>query len=355
MQADLRLDQLTEWADSALRARGWSRDTELVPASDDASFRRYFRARCRGNSRGESRGENSRESRIFVDAPPERENSEPFVRIAGILLDGGLNPPVVIAHDLTLGFMMLSDFGTTLYRDRLGTAGEAGLYDDALDALERMQSVATAGIPDYDDALLRREMGLFETWLLTGWLGLGLSKSQKQMLAFTFDTLVASAFVQPAVFVHRDYHCRNLMVTGPSSPGILDFQDAVHGPVTYDLVSLLKDCYWRFDDGRVDDMVRGFRDRLRRAGRVAGDSQAEFRRWFDLMGMQRHIKCAGIFARLSLRDGKPAYLNDIPLALDYLRQASARYPEFDEFGALVGEVAGAFALQQRSANDGSSA
>jgi N-acetylmuramate 1-kinase len=326
--SDLRLRELSRWSLPLLGSRGIhpASDFLLTPASDDASFRRYFR------SPGEP-------AYIFVDAPAALEDSRPFVRVAGLLGDAGLNVPRVLASDLDAGFMMQTDLGTTSYFHVLGgdETEVARLYAVALDALITMQMIpaggkgvdAAASLADYDEDLLNTEMALFTEWFLER--ELGLAGYDAGMLQEVFSMLAENALAQPQVFVHRDYHCRNLMATPDAPPGILDFQDAVIGPVTYDLVSLLKDCYHRFPRPWVETRVASFHGRLQASGRVTGVDDRGFLKWFDLMGAQRHLKCAGIFSRLNRRDGKPGYLGDIPLVIDYLLETGRSYPCLAEF------------------------
>lgn len=298
-------------------------DFKLVSASDDASFRRYFRGEAGGGSF------------IFVDAPPDREDSRPFVHVAGLLKRAGLNAPDVHHKDLELGFMMLTDFGDRLYLDALieGNEDIERLYRDAIEGIVRMQLMTSpTALPCYSEQLLREEMNLFTDWLVPKQLALELSMAETRLIESVFELLVANAESQPIAFVHRDYHSRNLMIVDQGNPGIIDFQDAVIGPVTYDLVSLLKDCYFRFPQPEVEHWVGFFRSRLIEENVIASVSSDAFLRWFDLMGMQRHIKVAGIFSRLNLRDGKPRYLADIPLVVSYITEVCARYEELDEFG-----------------------
>ena len=301
----------------------------IEPASVDASFRRYFRV---------TRGE---DTYIAMDAPPEKENLEPFVSVARILLRIGLNVPVVLAKDAKQGFLLLSDLGTRLYLDELKEAGTADrLYADALESLSTMQSADAAlarRLPRYDHAMLMREMELMPKWFLTDHLGLQVSAAELGMLNRLFETLAQSALLQPAVFVHRDYHSRNLLVTPVNNPGILDFQDAVWGPVTYDLVSLLKDCYIEWPAPRVRTWALEYRERLLERGFALGATERDFIRWFDLVGLQRHIKVLGIFARLFYRDGKSQYLLDLPRVLLYTRAAAADYPETAEFAVFIAQ------------------
>ena len=301
--------------------------SRIAPASVDASFRRYFRV---------TRGE---DTYIAMDAPPEKENLEPFVSVARILLRIGLNVPVVLAKDAKQGFLLLSDLGTRQYLDELKVAGTADrLYADALEALSTMQSNDDAlarGLPRYDHAMLMREMELMPKWFLVDHLGLQVSAAELGMLNRLFETLAQAALTQPAAFVHRDYHSRNLLVTPVDSPGILDFQDAVWGPVTYDLVSLLKDCYVEWPAARVRAWALEYRERLLDRGFALGAPERDFIRWFDLVGLQRHIKVLGIFARLFYRDGKSQYLHDLPRVLRYAQDAAADYPETAEFAGFI--------------------
>lgn len=323
-----RESALNDWARMMLGEIGLAVDAgfRLKAASDDASFRRYFR------------GVAGEQTFIFVDAPPEQEDSRPFVHVAMMLRNAGLNAPMVHRSDTGKGFMMLTDFGNRLYFDALG-AGEGvvdGLYRDALDSIARMQAIGSPGsLAPYNEELLREEMNLFTDWLLPRQLGLEASTSESESIEEIFRLMVANALEQPSVFVHRDFHCRNLMIVEEGNPGIIDFQDAVVGPVTYDLVSLLKDCYHRFPPEKVAAWVDSYRLRLVDDGLLRNVSKDRFVRWFDLMGMQRHIKVAGIFSRLNLRDGKPRYLADIPLVVDYIVEVCDRYEDLNGFGDWI--------------------
>ena len=295
---DERYRRLERWLSEDCGLQGYA----LTPASEDASFRRYYRARLADGS-----------SRVAMDAPPDREDCRPFLEVARRLEAAGLHVPHVHAEDLEQGFLLLEDLGSTSYLQALTSSTVDRLYGDALDALHRMQrSAPIEGLPPYDRDLLLREMWLFPEWLLERHLGLKLIDAERRMLEETFELLIASALEQPVVCVHRDYHSRNLMVVDERNPGIIDFQDAVAGPITYDLVSLLRDCYIRWPGERVDAWVRGFFER------TGLSDLPRFRRWFDRMGVQRHLKAAGIFARLNHRDGKPGYLADIPRTLGYI-------------------------------------
>lgn len=300
----------------------------IVPASSDASFRRYFRVH-HNNTRY-----------IVMDAPPAKENVQPFVKIAHAFKALGLHTPDVLEADPDRGFLLLTDLGDCHYLTALNEVNAAKLYRDALDALLRLQTggdPTTNLLPAYDAKLLRQEMELFVEWFLTRHLGLTLAGDDRGTLDITFAALCHNALAQPQVWVHRDYHSRNLMVTERCNPGVLDFQDAVVGPVTYDLVSLLRDCYIAWPQVQVQRWALTHYQRLREHGLAGLEDASTFLRWFDLMGLQRHLKAIGIFARLNLRDGKPGYLDDIPRTLAYVREVSARYPETSGFSHFLAQ------------------
>src|SRR6202049_3124916 len=321
--SDSRLADLTRWVFDDLGFAG----SRIAPASVDASFRRYFRV---------TRGP---DTYIAMDSPPEKENLEPFLSVASILIRIGLNVPVVLAKDRKRGFLLLSDLGKRQYLDELKLDGAADpLYADALAALRVMQLAdgeRQRDLPPYDRTLLLREMELMPGWFLHKHLGLQISAAERGMLNRLFESLAQSALGQPATFVHRDYHSRNLLVTGDNNPGILDFQDAVWGPVTYDLVSLLKDCYVAWPAPRVRAWALQYRERLLARGFPVSTTEAEFIHGFDLVGLQRHIKVLGIFSRLNYRDGKAQYLKDLPRVLSYTRDAAAAYAETAEFADFI--------------------
>lgn len=321
--SDSRLAKLTQWVIEDLGLAG----ATIAPASADASFRRYFRVTC------------DPDTYIIMDAPPDKEDAAPFLTVARILGAMDLNVPVILARDMDRGFLLLSDLGSRQYLDELSEDGAADrLYADALGALRRMQTAdarVSQHLPRYNAALLMREMQLLPEWFLHRHLGLTLAAAERSVLDALFGSLVEAALSQPAVFVHRDYHSRNLLVTARDNPGILDFQDAVWGPVTYDLASLLKDCYIAWPAARVRDWVLQYREALLEAGFALGADAAAFVRWFDLIGLQRHIKVLGIFARLFYRDGKAQYLKDLPRVLDYVRITAASYPETRPFAEFV--------------------
>lgn len=300
---------------------------ELSLASGDASFRCYFRVQ-----KGPS-------SFIVMDAPPDKEDCLPFIRVAGFLESMGLNAPRVIEADLEQGFLLLTDLGQDQFLDALNRDADlaAGLYDDALDALAAMQRRGDAfqsSLPPYDEKLLRFELSLFHDWLCGTHLGIAFSDQDETSWQQCSDLLVTNALEQPQVFVHRDYHSRNLMVTDGDNPGILDFQDAVEGPLTYDLVSLLKDCYIRWPAERVRNWATDFYALVPEQHRESVDLD-QFMRFFELMGVQRHLKAAGIFARLNHRDGKAGYLADIPRTLSYIVEVAPGYPELDFVCGLI--------------------
>jgi aminoglycoside/choline kinase family phosphotransferase len=297
----------------------------IEPASSDASFRRYFRIVLPDAP-----------SLIVMDAPPEKEDCAPFVRVAGLLRDAGLNAPRVLEADLAQGFLLLTDLGRRTYLEALRAAPESAdaLYRDAISALVRMQAHTDAtALPPYDRALLLREMELLPDWFIARHHGVALSDTQRNHLTAAFETLLANNLGQSTVFVHRDYHSRNLMLcsaqegTG-SNPGILDFQDAVRGPITYDLVSLLKDAYIEWEEDRVLDWVIRYWEAARAVGLPVSASFGDFYRDFEWMGLQRHLKVLGIFARLWHRDGKDQYLADLPLVMRYTRRVCERYSAF---------------------------
>ncbi|UJP02551.1 MAG: phosphotransferase [Nitrosomonas sp.] len=300
----------------------------LQPASADASFRRYFRAALGDRTF------------IVMDAPPQREDCTPFLRVAEILAASGVHVPEILAQNLDLGFLLLSDLGNTTFLQALSDQpGDASqLYGEAMDALISMQlSHQAENLPAYDEALLQRELDLFPDWYIAKHLQADLSEQQQAVLRAVFARILQNNLAQPRVLVHRDYHSRNLMVASPN-PGVIDFQDAVFGPVTYDLVSLFKDAYIRWDEERILDWTIRYWEKARKAGLPVAADFAEFYRDFEWMGVQRHLKVLGIFARLNYRDGKANYLNDMPLVMEYLRKACERYRELHPLLNLLDEL-----------------
>jgi len=316
-----RAEQLRRW----LAATLGDCDFSIAPASDDASFRRYFRIR-----RGEAQP-----SLIAMDAPPDRENCGLFVHVAQILAEAGVHVPEIHAQDREQGFLLLSDLGSTTYLDALDEHNAGRLYGDALDALLRIQRASRPGLlPDYGRELLGKELRLFPDWYVARQLRRELDAAQLQTLEKAFSAILDNNLAQARVFVHRDYHSRNLMVCDPC-PGILDFQDAVYGPITYDLVSLLRDAYITWDEERVIDWAIRYWEKARAQGLPVRRDFADFYRDFEWMGAQRQLKVLGIFARLSFRDGKDGYLKDQPLVMSYLRRTCGRYPELAALGRML--------------------
>lgn len=299
----------------------------VVPASADASFRRYFR----------TTDKNSDKTYVVMDAPPEREDCGPFIRVTKLLRNAGVNAPEIIEQDLEQGFLLLTDLGDQPYLDHLNERHAETLYMDAVTSLIHMQNIKAetmSDLPIYDKQRLQDEMALFEEWYLNRHLDVQLNDEQKKQLAVTFELLIQSALEQPQTFVHRDYHSRNLMLTQKDNPGIIDYQDAVVGPCTYDLVSLFKDCYIEWPREKIEKWLD---DYLFRSGLVHEPhfETSEFIKWFDFMGVQRHLKVLGIFARLNYRDGKAQYLNDLPLTLKYVVDACERYQELKPLQQLL--------------------
>jgi aminoglycoside/choline kinase family phosphotransferase len=318
MILDSRFEQLQDW----LKTVAGIHDYEIAPASADASFRRYFRVRFDATSR------------IIMDAPPEQEDCHPFIHVSSLMAAIGLHVPVVLRQDLQQGFLLLTDLGDRLYLSELNTDTVESLYGDALQALLRLQSHGVADLPPYDRDLLMNEMELFRQWYLERHLGLQLSEDENATIDAAFTYLADQALQQPRVIVHRDYHSRNLMVSSPN-PGILDFQDAVIGPITYDLVSLLRDCYIAWPRNQVVNWVSQYYRQAQVEGLLENVSEVQFLNWFDLMGIQRHLKASGIFARLNYRDGKSGYLKDIPRTLGYVIDVGKDYPALRPFIELV--------------------
>ncbi len=316
--------QLENWLSQVLGAKPYT----LTTASADASFRRYFRVHATG------------ETMIAMDAPPPQEDCTPFVKVAKLMLDAGLNVPKVIAQDLAQGFLLLSDLGDDTFLSKLNTDSAQPLYGNATDALIKLQLASKPNIlPAYDEALLTREMNLFPDWYIAKHLGVALQANQDAALRASFQVLNANILSQGQVYVHRDYHSRNLMVC-KENPGVLDFQDAVYGAITYDLVSLLKDAYIAWDEEQIIDWAVRYWQPAKKAGLPVPQDFSEFYRNFEWMGAQRHIKVLGIFARLYHRDGKDGYLKDMPLVMQYLRKVCGRYIELRPMLKLLNTLEG---------------
>ena len=337
-----RMDALRRFAALALADKRLS----IESASADASFRRYWRI---SGAHG---------ARIVMDAPPDNENIEPWLDIGARLHGAGLHTPEVFAVDRAQGFVLMEDLGARTYLPELSDMTADALYADALDALLRMQADAdVAGLPAYDRERLVTEMELLPEWFLKRHLGFVPTCEEWDVTEAAFTFLVHAALEQPRAFVHRDFHSRNLLIVDDAkpaiiahallSPGIIDFQDALSGPISYDLVSLLRDCYIEWDAGRVDGWVESHRLRLRHAHLIGPEiDAAHFGRWFDLMGLQRHIKVLGIFCRLCYRDGKAQYLGDLALVWRYTISVARRYPELAQFVALLERALGGHDITQ---------
>ena len=311
---DFRKITLLDWLENDLMLTVNS----CEPASSDASFRRYFRVTLPD------------QQLIVMDAPPDKENIRQFIKVAELLRQSDVKVPIIYHQNLADGFLVLEDFGNQAYLDALTTENASVLYGNALVSLFNLQtntSISGCDLPRYDEALLKRELGLFEDWYIKQAMALEIPASLWNTVQ---KILVNSALEQPVTCVHRDYHSRNLMVLDNHLPGILDFQDAVIGPVTYDLVSLLRDCYIAWPQEKVEEWLTQYYQKLKHAGIVDCDLVL-FTRWVDLMGMQRHLKAIGIFSRLNIRDGKTGYLNDIPRTLVYVVTQAQKYPELADF------------------------
>ncbi len=326
---------LRDWLNRLFPRQHSEQEIKIEPASADASFRRYFRVTL-----------DNGETRIVMDAPPEHEDCRPFLHVATLFRDAGVHVPEVFAQDLAQGFLLLSDLGNTTYLNVLDAATASGLYRDANAALVDIQRASRPGVlPDYDRALLERELTLFPDWYIARHLGIVLDEAQTTALRGVFDTILANNLAQPKVFVHRDYHSRNLMVIGgakgnnfPANPGIIDFQDAVYGPITYDLVSLYRDAYISWDEQQELDFVIRYWEMARKTGLPVDANFDVFYRDYEWMGAQRQIKVLGIFARLCHRDGKDGYLKDMPRVMAYLRRTCERYGELRLLARLLDQL-----------------
>ena len=323
IHADPRGEALERWLARELGGRRFA----LTPASEDASFRRYFRATLDDGS-----------SLIAMDAPPDKEDCRPFVQVARLLHQAGVHAPEVRAQDLAQGFLLLTDLGTRTYLNELAPGNAPRLFADATDALIRWQLATRPGeLPPYDEALLRREMQLFPDWYVARHLGVQLQGEQKDRLEQVFALLVQSALAQSKVYVHRDYMPRNLMISDPN-PGVLDFQDAVLGPIAYDMVSLTRDAFLSWDEESVLDWTVRYWEKARGAGLPVASDFGEFWRAFEWMGLQRHLKVLGIFARINYRDAKPKYLSDTPRFIRYARDVAKRYSSLAPLIRLLDEL-----------------
>lgn len=325
LMSELRLKQLKKWLDSHFNQSAWT----LKKLAGDASFRCYFRLFL-GN-----------ETFVVMDAPPENENCYPYCQVTEILTQAEVRVPHILACDLAQGFLLLSDFGDEQYLSLLNENSVEHLYQIALKALLQFQIQVKPEItelPKFDATLLQRELQLFPDWFLVKHLEFKFSTQETDSLQSVFDYLIKSALEQPQIFVHRDYHSRNLMRLPEEQVGIIDFQDAVWGPITYDLVSLLRDCYIAWPNDQVDLWLRNYYKKLLLHDLLNNISYETFKKWFDLMGVQRHLKVVGIFTRLCYRDGKFNYMNDIPRILNYLLEVCIIYPELQFLFELLQKI-----------------
>lgn len=331
---DVRLQHLKVWLDEQLAIlfadQGWGAvpPATLTAASSDASFRRYFRWEGAGRSF------------VVMDAPPPQENCKPFVDIAFLLAKSGINVPKIYAEDLERGFLLLNDLGNKTYLDVIDSENADALFSDALQALLAFQQLPmVAPLPSYDVALLRRELELFPEWYVKRELGVEFDATQQQQWQKVSELLIDSALAQPKVLVHRDYMPRNLMLSEPN-PGVLDFQDAVYGPVTYDVTCLFKDAFLSWPEERVRGWLESYWQQASALNIPVQPDFEEFLRASDLMGVQRHLKVIGIFARICHRDGKPRYLGDVPRFFSYIEAVIARRPELADLQALLASLRG---------------
>ena len=303
---------------------------KLNSLTGDAGFRVYYRFHCNG------------QSFIAVDAPPDKSNNDAFIKIQQALGKQGINVPQIIAMDRAAGFFCLSDFGDVLFAETVDSDNMIERYRKVIDLLPVISSITfedKESLPIYDRDFIEMELAIFQEWLLDEHLGIKLNKVELQQLSHCFELLIDSALSQPQVVMHRDYHSRNIMMLADNKLGIIDFQDAVQGPITYDVVSLLRDCYLRWPQYNVDVLFEYFCQTITKHYLSTSTSidKSQWRRWFDLMGLQRHIKVAGIFSRLFHRDGKGSYLKDIPITLEYIVDVSQSYPELLFLHKLVKE------------------
>ena len=322
---------LRDWLNQLYSRQYPKQDFSLEAASADASFRRYFRITLPDGN-----------TRIVMDAPPSHEDCRPFLKVAALLRDAGVHAPDVFAENLEAGFLLLSDLGNTTYLNVLTPATATRLYGDANTALVDIQLASQPGVlPEYDRALLNRELDLFPNWYIARHLDVALDEKQQNALRGVFERIIANNLAQPSVFVHRDYHSRNLMVIDgeyPGNPGIIDFQDAVFGPITYDLVSLYRDAYINWEEAQELDFVIRYWEMARKAGLPVHADFHDFYRDYEWMGAQRQIKVLGIFARLCHRDGKDGYLKDMPRVMAYLRRTCERYIELKPLARLLDQL-----------------
>lgn len=327
LKPDARLEQLAAW----LGTLNLVQVETQRPASSDASFRRYFRLDVVPELRAKLG-----DTLIAMDAPPERENVPAFIHVQGQLLEAGVTVPAIVAQDVASGFLLLSDLGTTTYLQRLDADNAPFMYSDAVDALIQFQLHSKPGVlPEYDRAFVVRELNLFPEWFVGKHLGIEMTPEQSAQLDKVFEAIIGNVLAQPQVFMHRDFHSRNLMFLDQGNPGVLDFQDAVFGPVTYDLGSLMRDAYVQWDEEMVLDWVVRYWQRARQVGLPVNPDIDAFYRDFEFMALQRHLKILGIFCRLNYRDSKPIYMGDLPTVIDYVRKTANRYTALKPLARLL--------------------
>ena len=334
-QIDQRLDEVVNWL-APLAAPDGGRWADISSASEDASFRRYFRVKSASGA-----------TAIVMDAPPPAEDVRPFINMTHLLASGGVQAPVILAQDEARGFLLLGDLGRTTYLAALADADEStrrSLFSDAITSLVRLQQIdplrAATPLAHYDAPLLRREITLFPDWYLDRHLKAELTNDEKNALERLYAALIASALMQPTVLVHRDYMPRNLMLTPDRNPGVIDYQDAVIGPITYDVASLMRDAFLSWEEPQIIDWVARYWDQAKKAGLPVRADFSEFYREIEWMGLQRHLKVLGIFARINYRDGKPKYLADTPRFVQYVRHAAKRYQAFTPLLRLFDRLEG---------------
>ncbi len=324
---DTRLAQLTTW----LAPLGLVDITSIRPASADASQRRYFRFDVVESMRAKVG-----DTLIAMDAPPERENVPAFVKVAELLLDAGVTVPAIVAQDVPNGFLLLSDLGTTMYLSRIDVDNASFMYSDAVDAMIKFQLASQPDVlPEFNRAIIERDLIQFPEWYVGKHLGITLTDAQLDTIKKVFEAIISNVMAQQQVFMHRDFHSRNLMFMEQGNPGVLDFQDAMFGPITYDLGSLLRDAYIQWDEEQVLDWVVRYWQRAKQLGLPVNPNIDDFYRDFEFMALQRHVKNLGTFCRLNYRDGKPNYMGDIPILLDYVRKTCNRYIELKPLARLL--------------------
>jgi aminoglycoside/choline kinase family phosphotransferase len=324
---DTRLAQLNSW----LAPLGLVDIASIRPASTDASQRRYFRFDVVEALRGKLG-----DTLIAMDAPPERENVPAFVKVAELLLHAGVTVPAIVAQDVPNGYLLLSDLGTTMYLSRINVDNASFMYSDAVDAMIKFQLASQPDVlPEFNRTIIERDLVQFPEWFVGKHLGITLSDAQLETIKKVFEAIISNVMAQQQVFMHRDFHSRNLMFLEQGNPGVLDFQDAMFGPITYDLGSLLRDAYIQWDEEMVLDWVVRYWQRAKQLGLPVNPNIDDFYRDFEFMALQRHIKNLGTFCRLNYRDGKPNYMGDIPILLDYVRKTANRYTELKPLVRLL--------------------